>query len=306
MGDVAFRAVVNDLYQRLVSKVIKELALLWGLEDNISNLRNDFDQIKADLEDAEETPMIIKEKAQELCLKRLRSALLMIENLLQDISAEALLCRLYKERGIIDRVRTLFCCKHNQLMFRFRIVHRIKAIRRKLEDLDYKRSFNTPRKTTHIDMGFEGHMPDRETSSRMHDSSIIFGRNEEAEMMKRKPATHQSKNLRKVLTRRAITRETYRKTLGKEPGKRAIKGRYKRIKERGEDRPTTYKTHIKESIRFQRRGDGPYARKEDQNSLRFSLVFHYLFVILCKRHSPGNSSDNLVSPKKIGVYNAPN
>ncbi|KAL8238373.1 hypothetical protein R6Q59_014940 [Mikania micrantha] len=183
MGDVAFRAVVNDLYQRLVSKVIKELALLWGLEDNISNLRNDFDQIKADLEDAEETPMIIKEKAQELCLKRLRSALLMIENLLQDISAEALLCRLYKERGIIDRVRTLFCCKHNQLMFRFRIVHRIKAIRRKLEDLDYKRSFNTPRKTTHIDMGFEGHMPDRETSSRMHDSSIIFGRNEEAEMV---------------------------------------------------------------------------------------------------------------------------
>ncbi|KAD6454657.1 hypothetical protein E3N88_09363 [Mikania micrantha] len=183
MGDVAFRAVVNDLYQRLVSKVIKELALLWGLEDNISNLKNDFDQIKSDLEDAEETPMIIKEKAQELCLKRLRSALLMIENLLQDISAEALLCRLYKERGIIDRVRTLFCCKHNQLMFRFRIVHRIKAIRRKLEDIDYKRSFNTPRKTTHIDMGFESHMPDRETSSRMHDSSIIFGRNEEAAMV---------------------------------------------------------------------------------------------------------------------------
>ncbi|KAD6454691.1 hypothetical protein E3N88_09397 [Mikania micrantha] len=76
------------------------------------------------------------------------------------------------------------------------------------------------------------------------------------------------------------------KTLGKEPGKRAIKGRYKSIKERGGDRPTTYKTHIKESIRFQRRGEGPYARKEDQNSLRFSLVFHYMFVILCKRHSP--------------------
>ncbi|KAD6454694.1 hypothetical protein E3N88_09400 [Mikania micrantha] len=182
MGDVAFRAVVNDLYQRLVSKVIKELALLWGLEDNISTLKNDFDQIKADLEDAEETPMIIKEKAQELCLKRLRSALLMIENLLQDFWTEPLLCRLYKERGIIDRVRTFFCYKHNQLMFRFRIAHRIKAIRKKLEELDYKRSSNTPRKTTHIDMGFESHMPDRETSSRMHDSSIIFGRNEEAEM----------------------------------------------------------------------------------------------------------------------------
>ncbi|KAL8239794.1 hypothetical protein R6Q59_016361 [Mikania micrantha] len=184
MGDVAFRAVVNDLYGRLVSKVIKELALLWGVEDNISTLKNDFDQIKADLQDAEETPMIIKEKAQELFIKRLRSTLLMIENLLQDISTEALLCRLYKERGIIDKVRTFFCCKNNQLMFRFKIVHRIKAIRKKLEDLGYKRSsYNTPRKTTHIDMGFESHMPDRETSSRMHDSSNIIGKNEDAEML---------------------------------------------------------------------------------------------------------------------------
>ncbi|KAD5317273.1 hypothetical protein E3N88_17219 [Mikania micrantha] len=127
-----------------------------------------------------------------------------------------------------------------------------------------------------------------------------------SQAMKRKPATHQSKSWRKVLTRRAITRETYRKTLGEEPGKRAIKGIYKSIKKKREDRPTTYKIHIKESIRFQRRGEGLYARKEDQNSLRFSLVFHYLFVILCKRHSPGNSSYDLVSPKKIGVYNAPN
>ncbi|KAD6454653.1 hypothetical protein E3N88_09359 [Mikania micrantha] len=188
MGDVAFRAVVNDLYGRLVSKVIKELALLWGVEDNISTLKNDFDQIKADLQDAEETPMIIKEKAQELFIKRLRSTLLMIENLLQDISTEALLCRLYKERGIIDKVRTFFCCKNNQLMFRFKIVHRIKAIRKKLEDLGYKRSsYNTPRKTTHIDMGFESHMPDRETSSRMHDSSNIIGKNEDAEMVVPEP-----------------------------------------------------------------------------------------------------------------------
>ncbi|KAD5508169.1 hypothetical protein E3N88_15872 [Mikania micrantha] len=38
------------------------------------------------------------------------------------------------------------------------------------------------------------------------------------------------KNRRKVLTRRTITRRTHKMTLGEEPERRAIKGRYRSIK----------------------------------------------------------------------------
>ncbi|KAM0068189.1 putative virus X resistance protein-like, coiled-coil [Helianthus debilis subsp. tardiflorus] len=139
MGDVAVSALVKDVLGRLTSEVIKELALLWGLKDDLSNLKDDFEQIEAVLEDAEERH--IKERAVELWLQRLRSASLkVLENLLDEISTQAMLQRLHKDGGIkCSRVRAFFSSHHNQLMFRVRIAHKVKAMRTKLDDIASKR-----------------------------------------------------------------------------------------------------------------------------------------------------------------------
>ncbi|KAJ0735445.1 putative virus X resistance protein-like, coiled-coil [Helianthus annuus] len=182
MGDVAISALVSEVVGRLTSKVIKELALLWGLEDDISTLQEDFTSIQAILEDAEEKH--IKEKAVKLWLKSLRSASLEVENVLDEISTEALLQRLHKQRGAAWRVRAFFSSDHNKLLFRIRIAHKVKSIRRKLDAIASKRfelKLTPSSDIRHLDVGFKGVMPHRETSSLIH-SSLVFGRNDEMEL----------------------------------------------------------------------------------------------------------------------------
>ncbi|KAM0005494.1 putative virus X resistance protein-like, coiled-coil [Helianthus debilis subsp. tardiflorus] len=189
MGDAAVSALVKDVIGRLTSELIKEFALLWGFKGDIMRLKEDFEQIQAVLEDAEEKH--IKEKAVELWLQRLRSASFKVENVLDDISTEALLRSLHKEIdvergikiGIKYKVRALF----SKFKFRVRAAHKVKAIRTKLDDIASRRfELNlTSSDTSHVDVGVEGEMPNRETSSLILDSSKILGRDEEVEMVTR-------------------------------------------------------------------------------------------------------------------------
>ncbi|KAM0053668.1 putative virus X resistance protein-like, coiled-coil [Helianthus debilis subsp. tardiflorus] len=183
MGDAAVSALVTEVVGRLTSELIKEFNLLWGLEDDISSLKDDFEQIQAVLQDAEEKR--VKDRAVEVWLKRLRSASLEVENLLDDISTEALLQRLHKQRGIQHRVRAFFSSDHNQLMFRVRVAHKVRVLRRKLDAIASQRSRLglSHSDVSRVDVGDAVEMPDRETSSLIHDSSVIFGRDEERDMV---------------------------------------------------------------------------------------------------------------------------
>ncbi|KAJ0735084.1 putative virus X resistance protein-like, coiled-coil [Helianthus annuus] len=182
MGDAAVSALVKDVIGRLTSELIKEFGLLRRFKGDILRLKEDFEQIQAVLEDAEEKH--IKEKAVELWLQRLRSASFKVENVLDDISTEAFLRSLHKEidveRGIKYKVRASF----SKFKFRVRAAHKVKAIRTKLDDRRFELNL-TSSDTSHVDLGVEGEMPNRETSSRILDSSNILGRDEEVEMVTR-------------------------------------------------------------------------------------------------------------------------
>ncbi|KAJ0613160.1 putative virus X resistance protein-like, coiled-coil [Helianthus annuus] len=181
MGDAAVSALVRDVLGRLTSELIKEFALFRGFKNDILRLKKDFEEIQAVLEDAEEKH--IKEKAVKLWLQRLRSASFNVENVLDDISTEALLRSLHKdiERGIKYKVRASF----SKFKFRVRAAHKVKAIRTILDDIASRRfELNlTSSDTSHVDVGVEGEMPNRETSSLILDSSKILGRDEEVEMV---------------------------------------------------------------------------------------------------------------------------
>ncbi|MFS7903744.1 putative virus X resistance protein-like, coiled-coil [Helianthus anomalus] len=185
MGDAAVSALVREVVGRLTSLAIQEYSLLRGLKDDILSLKEDFDRIQAVLHDAEEKQ--IKEKAIALWLKSLRSASLEVENVLDEVSTEVLLQRLYKESGFKHRVRAFFSSNHNKYMYHVRIAHKVKDIRRKLDDIASKRfelNLTPLDPTSHVgDMGVVGQMPNRETSSLIHDTSIIMGRNEEMDMV---------------------------------------------------------------------------------------------------------------------------
>ncbi|MFS7909244.1 putative virus X resistance protein-like, coiled-coil [Helianthus anomalus] len=185
MADAAVSVLVKEVVGRLTSEVIKEFNLLWGFRNDILTLKEDFTNIQAVLEDAEDKHS--KEKTVETWLKSLRSASLKVENVLDDISTEALLQRLYKERGFKHRVRAFFSSDHNQLMFRARVAHKVRVLRRKLDAVASQRSRLglSHSDVSRVDVGVAVEMPDRETSSLIHDSSVIFGRDEEMEKVTR-------------------------------------------------------------------------------------------------------------------------
>ncbi|MFS7939555.1 putative virus X resistance protein-like, coiled-coil [Helianthus anomalus] len=182
MDEAAISTLVADVSGKLTSELIKEFDLLWGFKNDTSSLKDDLDQIQAVLQDAEEKH--IKEEALKLWLRRLRSASLEVENVLGEISTEALLQRLHKQRGIKYRVRAFFSSYHNQFVFRARIAHKSKAMRRKLDAIASKRfelKLTPLSEISHVDADVVGEMPSRETSLLIHDSSTIFGRDKEIE-----------------------------------------------------------------------------------------------------------------------------
>ncbi|KAJ0613070.1 putative virus X resistance protein-like, coiled-coil [Helianthus annuus] len=189
MGDAAVSALVKEVLGILTSELIKEFGLLRRFKGDILALKEDFEQIQAVLEDAEEKQ--VKEKAVELWLRRLRSASLKVENVLDGISTEALLRSLNKEidieRGIKVGIKYKVRASFSKFKFRVKAAHKVKAIRTKLDDIASKRlKFNlTSSDTSHLDVGVEGEMPNRETSSLILDSSKILGRDEEVEMVTR-------------------------------------------------------------------------------------------------------------------------
>ncbi|KAJ0613295.1 putative virus X resistance protein-like, coiled-coil [Helianthus annuus] len=184
MADVGVAVLVKEVVRILGSVATQELALLRGLQGDILSLQNDFQQIQAVLQDAEEKR--VKSNAVEAWLKRLRSASLEAENVLDEISTEALLQSLHKQR-VQYRVRGFFSSNHNKYMTRLRIAHKVKDIRRKLDVINserFKLDLTPSAPTSHVDdTDVVGQMPDRETSSVIHDTSVIMGRNEERDMV---------------------------------------------------------------------------------------------------------------------------
>ncbi|KAJ0613294.1 putative virus X resistance protein-like, coiled-coil [Helianthus annuus] len=184
MGDAAVAVIVKEVVRILGSVAAQEIALLRGLEGDISSLKNDFEQIQAVLQHAEEKR--VKNNAVEVWLKRLRSASLEAENVLDEISTEALLQSLHKQR-VQYRVKGFFSSIHNKYMTRLRIAHKVKDIKSKLDVINSERfmlDLTPSAPTSHVDdTEVVGQMPDRETSSVIHDTSVIMGRNEERDMV---------------------------------------------------------------------------------------------------------------------------
>ncbi|KAI7737953.1 hypothetical protein M8C21_015146, partial [Ambrosia artemisiifolia] len=184
MGDAAVSALVKEVVGRITSELIKEFRLFRGFQKDILTLKNEFLLNEVVLEDADEKQN--KDKAVQVWLKSLKSATMEAENVLDEVSTQALLQRLQKKRGRKYRVRAFFSSDHNTHMFRVRIAHKVKAIRAKLDDIASKRlklGLN-PGATSHVDEDSAGEMPNRETSSLViRDSASIFGRDEEREMV---------------------------------------------------------------------------------------------------------------------------
>ncbi|XP_071735240.1 disease resistance protein RGA2-like [Rutidosis leptorrhynchoides] len=136
MGDPIVSSVINQVMERSTSLATQDFAVLWGLKSHLRSLRTIFTQIQSVLADAEIKQR--KNKDLQNWLRKLRAASFQVENVLEEVSTEALLRRLHVERGIKNNVSTFFSAS-NPLQFRIQMVQKVKEIRQVLDSVAAER-----------------------------------------------------------------------------------------------------------------------------------------------------------------------
>lgn len=181
MGDALVSAVLETILGILSSSTLQQIALGWGLKNEIKRLESIFCTIQVVLHDAELKQR--KSEAIQNWLRKLKDAASDAENILDCIATEGLRRRADSERGKQHQLKS-FLSVRNPLLYRFRIVGQVKKIRKKLDAIAEERH------KFHLGDGvvenrFGVTLDSRITSSVVNEFEI-YGRDEEKEVIMEK------------------------------------------------------------------------------------------------------------------------
>ncbi|KAL3839215.1 hypothetical protein ACJIZ3_023806 [Penstemon smallii] len=181
MADALVSALVKTVLGSLNSAVVQEIGLAWGLKNELNSLESILDTVQLVLQDAESKQR--KNEALQNWLRKLKNAAYDAENLLDLIATEGLRRRVASERGklVIHELNSFFSLR-NPLLFRFRIAHKVKNIRERLDDIAEERLKFHLREGIIMDHQVGTAVENRHTSSLVNESEI-YGRNEEKEII---------------------------------------------------------------------------------------------------------------------------
>nr|TKR90101.1 hypothetical protein D5086_0000236650 [Populus alba] len=128
--------IAEEIIKKLGSLAAQEVALWWGINDQLWKLNGTVTRIKAVIQDAEEQAQKQKQNHQiEDWLKKLREAVYDAEDLLDDFSTQVLRKQLMPGKRVSREVR-LFFSRSNQFVYGSRMGHRVKALRERLDGIE--------------------------------------------------------------------------------------------------------------------------------------------------------------------------
>ena len=167
-------SVAEKVIEKLGSIAYQEICLAWGIESDLKNLELAMSAIQAKLLDAEERQT--KERGLRVWLGQLKDVFYDAVDVLDEFECEALRKQVVKTYGSTGKkVRRFFSCS-NPLAFRFKMGHRMKEIRERLEGIK-KLSDQYNLQERQLD---DKHIVVRETHSFVPDSDVI-GRDKDKE-----------------------------------------------------------------------------------------------------------------------------
>jgi Leucine-rich repeat (LRR) protein len=137
MAEQLLLVPAQQIIETMGSLAANEIALLWGFEDELQSLRNTVSKIKAVLLDAKEKNAAGNHQVRDW-LGRLEDAMYDADDLLDDISTEALRREILTRDNKAKQVR-IFFSKSNQLLYRLKMAPKIKALRKSLDAIDADR-----------------------------------------------------------------------------------------------------------------------------------------------------------------------
>ncbi|XP_048138557.1 putative disease resistance protein RGA4 [Rhodamnia argentea] len=163
--------IVEGVLGKIASLALQEAVAIYGVENQISELRETLTAIKAVLSDAEEQQM--KNHSLQLWLDRLQDVLYDAEDVLDELECEALRKKVISRYGGIKGKVCQFFSNSNPLIFRAKISHNITEIREILSRISADNDqFGLLRGADNS----EAHMPPREITDPFVKKSNVVGR----------------------------------------------------------------------------------------------------------------------------------
>ena len=144
MAEGALVGVAKGITEKASNLLAQEIVLLWGVKDEIERLGDTVLTISAVIEDAEEEQH--HNNQVRVWLKRLNDALYEADDLLDDISTEALRREVMTRNKKAKEVR-IFFSKSNQLVYGLKMGHKVKAMRERLDAIKNDKGFHLDERT---------------------------------------------------------------------------------------------------------------------------------------------------------------
>ncbi|XP_059450843.1 putative disease resistance protein RGA3 [Corylus avellana] len=180
MAEIVLYDTVGSIIRSLGSLALQEIGVLWGFKDELRKLGDTISTIQAVLLDAEEKQAY--NHAVKDWLRKLKDAMYDADDLLDDYSTQLLRRQVMtRDKKMAKQVR-IFFSKSNQLVYGFKMGHRIKAVRARLDEIATDRikfGFNEYTTTTQFE-----HMKRQDTHSFVHGEDVI-GREDDKESIKK-------------------------------------------------------------------------------------------------------------------------
>ncbi|XP_060967517.1 putative disease resistance protein RGA1 [Cannabis sativa] len=135
MAELILSPIAEKIIGGLGSEAVKHISLIWGVEDEVEDLKETISTIQAVLLDAERKQS--HNNQVKNWLQRLSTVVFKADDLMDDFNTQALIM---SHNPMANQVCTFFSSS-NQLAFRFKMSRRIQGIKKKLASISNDKSF---------------------------------------------------------------------------------------------------------------------------------------------------------------------
>ena len=139
MAEGVLFSIAEEIIKKLGTLAAQEVALWWGLKDQLRKLNDTLTKIKAMIPDAE-----ARKQNHEIedWLKKLQEAVYDVEDVLDNFSTQVLRKQLMSGNGVSREVCAFFS-RSNKFVYGLRMGHKVKALRERLDGIETEsRGFN--------------------------------------------------------------------------------------------------------------------------------------------------------------------
>ena len=178
MAEGVIFSVAKGIIEKAGDLLAQEFVLLWNLKDEIEKLNDTVLTISAVIQDAEEKQQ--HNNQVRVWLKRLMDAIYDADNLLDDISTEALRQEVMTQNKKAKEV-CVFFSKSNQHAYGIKMGHNVKAMRERLDAIKNDKGFHLDERPVETQVG--GYRV-RETHSFVRTEDVIGRENDKDKIIK--------------------------------------------------------------------------------------------------------------------------